>query len=447
MKNNFFIEKTVSRVHFIGVGGISMSAIAKHLMQNGYVVSGSDSNFLGAKQLFNGYEILINDQNSIKKCDAVVVSSAISNENKELQYAKQNKKIILSRAQLLANISKCYKTFVGIAGTHGKTTVTALLANIFACEKLNFTAHIGGIDKNFSNFVSFGSDIFLSEVCEYKRNIKYLSPDIALVLNVDNDHLESYGSFDNLKNEFFNYLKRAKVAVCFDESGFKNLKNAVYFSVDNPACDYFLALKNKDVKNGEYVVYEHGRALFEINLQNFNPHDLINVVASVAVCRTLEISARSILLGIKNFKGVKRRNEVLYSNGKSLVIADYAHHPKQVFNAIKNYGEKYGENCTFIFQPHTYSRTQNLFNEFLTALRPCKNLYIYKTYGARENFCYLGSAKYLAKNIKNAVYLNDEKTLESAFYQLISRDNVIIVLGAGNVYDLVLQFLNKIKGL
>lgn len=417
-----------------------MSAIAKQLCRVGYVVSGSDVDETSAKRLLEGYKISINDFNSLKNCDAVVVSSAIGLENKDLVYARKRGKRIISRAELLAEISTNYKKFIGIAGTHGKTTVTALIAHVLKCADFKFTAHIGGLDGVFGNYVNFGDEVFLSEVCEYKQNIKYFSPDVALVLNIDDDHIESYGDFARLQNEFFNYLHRSKLAILSDEIEYSD-KNAVYFSTSNPLCDYFISKKTQCDKNLEYCVYEHGEPLFDINLDNFALHDYKNIVSAVAVCRSLKISVQNVVDGINSFKGVKRRNEVVFEKGSKRVVCDYAHHPKQIADAVNFYMKKYGENCKFIFQPHTYSRTKNLFNDFVSALSPCRFLIVYKTYAARESYDCEGSAEQLAKALPNGSYIDDEKILQSAFNRLIDEDNTIIALGAGDIYNLILRFL------
>ena len=445
MRTKLFNKNLVKRVHFLGIGGISMSAMAKHLYQKGFIVSGSDKNEKGAKQILKGYNIPVNDFTYLQNCDLVVVSSAISKNDKELKFAQNLGKRIIKRAELLRKISALYKTFIGVAGTHGKTTSTCMIAHILKSANLPFTAHIGGEDNQFSNFVNLGDQIFLSEVCEYKKNISYISSDIALVLNVDNDHIESYKTFDALFSEFESYLKRARIAVVWDKSNFLNLKNAVTFSVDNPLCDYYLHTENNKENCGESVVYEHREPLFKINLSDFSPQNKINFIACVAVCRSLKICCNDIVNGVKSFSGVKRRNELLFDNGKNKVIADYAHHPTQISLAINNYKSLYGDRVKFIFQPHTYSRTQILFNDFISALNLCDKPYIYKTYGARERYCEESSAFALSKAVKNSVFLNDEKSLESVVNQLIDGDKVIIVLGAGDIYYLVKDILSKLK--
>ena len=427
------------RVHFLGIGGIGMSALAKQLYQIGFDVSGSDVNPLGAKNLLCNDSIVLNGENCIENSDTIVVSSAIGENDKQLLQAKKLGKNIIYRAQLLNELSKNCKEFIGVAGTHGKTTVTSMIAHVLKAADANFTAHIGGLDSDFSNYASFGNDIFLAEICEYKKNIRYFSPDIALVLNADNDHLESYGNFSALREEFISYLNRSKTAVFCDECNFKVVKNAVVFSVKNSKCDYCIQKNNSSENSCEYTVYEHGARLFNIDLSNFTPHDSYNVIAVTAASRQLKISGEIIKKGILSFRGIKRRNEIICKWDKGVLIADYAHHPKQIELAITEYQRKYGNDCIFLFQPHTFSRTRDLFADFVKALSPASKLYLFKTYAARERYDETGSSERLASALKNAVFCGEVEACKSIVNRLIGGDNSVIVLGAGDIYDHVIK--------
>ena len=241
-----------------------MSALSLQLKDLGFSVSGSDANLnTPISTMLTKRGIRLNNQIDLINSETVVYSSAISSDDKNLIYAKSSGKNLLTRAQLLNQIAKKYQTFVGVAGTHGKTTTASMLAHVFLNANLPFTAHLGGLDACFGNYLSNGDQIFLSEVCEYKKNIKNFSPDLAILLNVDNDHLESYGgNFNSLKQEFYDYLNRSKIAVFSDQTGFKKRKNDICFSLKNQNCDYFAKRVSGKENCNEYIVYEHIAPLF-----------------------------------------------------------------------------------------------------------------------------------------------------------------------------------------
>lgn len=433
------------RVHFLGICGISMSALALKLNDLGFKVSGSDSNPTSQIcEILSKQGITINEREHLLNSDTIVYSSAISQSDEKFEYAKKAGKNLISRAELLNEISKTYKTFVGIAGTHGKTTCTSIIAHIFNSAKLPFDMHLGGLDKKFGNYYCGGNQIFLSELCEYKKNLSHFSPDYSVVLNIDNDHLESYGSFESLRTEFYNFASRSGVCIYSDQTGFKGIKNGVCFSLKNPNEEYYLRMENKGENFGECAVYEHGAPLLKININKFMPHDINNILASVALSRSLGLSCESIVNGIKDFECVARRNEVIYKCDQKLIIADYAHHPSQIQLAVQGYTKKLGK-CNFLFQPHTYSRTRDLFNQFVKVLSSIPNLYLFKTYGARERYEYLGSAERLHQSIQRSIFCGDVSNAESVVNELIGGDLPIIVLGAGDIYEHVNNAIAKLK--
>lgn len=431
------------KVHLLGICGISMSALALKLSALGFKVSGYDRNTSSPiydNLINNG--ITINQRQDLIESETVVYSSAISQDNEQFAYAKKTNKNLISRAQLLKLISERFKTFVGVAGTHGKTTCTSIIAHIFHEAQLSFDAHIGGLDKTFGNYYMGGDQIFLSELCEYKKNLAYFSPDYSVLLNIDNDHLESYGSYKKLREEFIAFANRSTCCVYSDKTGITGLKNGVSFSLKNPKADYFLRVEKGESNFSECAVYEHGAPLLKINMKKFMPYDAGNILASIALSRTLLLDCKSIVCGIENFSGVARRNEVIYSSGKSLILADYAHHPSQIQLAISGYIERFGE-CIFLFQPHTYSRTRDLFNEFVGALSNVSNLYLFTTYGAREKYDYEGSAKRLQKYLPKSVFAGDSSCVKSVVDELICRGLPIIVLGAGDIYEKLVQSIKN----
>ena len=450
--NDYFLKnKSKSNVVFLGIGGISMSALALCLKERGFNVGGFDRTIGHTTDLLKERGIKVNDQSIIESCDFAVVSSAISKTDENLLKLKSLNKPIISRAELLNEISKTFPSVIGISGTHGKTTCTALAAHIFYAAKLNFTVHVGGEDVSFGNYKSFGDDFFISEVCEYKRNLRYFSPSVGVVLNVDDDHLDSYGDFDSLKKEFYNYSKRSKVAVInADDVLYEIIKsdkksNAVTFSLKDGKADYYA--KNLCVKDGKLcmTVYEKGKELFSFSSMYLGLHDATNVLAATAAARVYNLSPIYLKRGIQDFRGVKRRNEIMGAYLGVKVIGDYAHHPTQIKVMLSEYEKKFASGYSVLFQPHTYSRTQRLFGEFVEALKNVKNLYVFETYAAREKFNEAGSSKTLCRSLKNANYAGKIENAGSIMDECAKTGKPVIVLGAGNLYDFIKNLLKKRK--
>ena len=274
-------------VHFIGIGGVSMSALAKYLFSLGFSVSGSDiSKSRYTDELIkSGIKVYIgHSADNLKDVQVVIYNDAINDKNEELLYAKQNGLYLLKRAELLKMVSENFKRVIGVCGCHGKTTATSMLANLLFFAKEKFTSHIGGDDKRLKNMYSSGGDIFLTEVCEFKKNINLFTADIAVCLNIDKDHLDSYSSFEELKESYYTYLKRSDTAVIFD--GDKELKkydgnNKITFG-SKKTSDYYYT--DEKEKNGKYSfkVYKSGKYFLTVRLGVYGKHNILNALSATA---------------------------------------------------------------------------------------------------------------------------------------------------------------------
>ena len=444
-------EKKNAKVYFIGIGGVNMSALAAFLTIKGFKVYGSDKTFnvycerlrnMGAT-IFQGH----NKKNVSGNADIVIINSAIDDSNEELKFAIENKLPVISRAQLLKTVGCLYKTRIGISGSHGKTTVTALIAHVLFEANAKFTAFIGGNDKKFDNFVLNGYDILLSEVCEFRKNIDSFDPDVAVTLNVDNDHLDSYESFSDLARTFFRFLDKGSVSIINADDRIlqKAPKNCVTFAI-NADADY-KAVNVKTASTTTFTVTENGKKLINVKTKLRGRHNVYNVLAAVAVARSLKIDKKVILNAIKNFDGVARRNEFIgYFNGAKC-FSDYAHHPKEILSLIKSIDltDKKGD-LYFVFQPHTYSRTKILFNQFIEVLSPLKRLIIYKTYAAREVFDENYCSKALSGALAGSVYFDEFDDIMKYLSERVKKDDLIYFVGAGDIDDLVKSYVKKTFG-
>lgn len=411
-----------------------MSALAKFLLHCGKKVEGSDIvDSVYTDELRKlGVRINIGDyRESIRQFDVVVYTDAIRDSDIQLCEAKELGKPLLSRGQLLYEVSKNFKTVIAISGCHGKTTCTSMLAHIFKAADQKFCTHIGGRDLTYGNFHFSGNDYFITEACEYKKNFLLIKPTVAVVLSSRADHLECYGSEEELKKSYKSFVDSAEVKVCLH--GDINA-GGLTFGYDRDA-DY--SARKISEENGRYsfTAYEGDCELGKIDLNVFGKHNVLNALAATAVARSAQISFKHIQSGFVNFKGVERRFENIKSANGVTYIADYAHHPDEIRAAIRAAKKITSGKLYVIFQPHTYSRTKNLFKQFVSVLSSQSYLLIYRTYAAREYYDDAGSALTLSQRLKKSHYGDSEGDIIDFISSAASGD-VVLFLGAGDIYDI-----------
>jgi UDP-N-acetylmuramate--alanine ligase len=343
------------------------------------------------------------------------------------------------RAELLNMISENFSTVVGVAGCHGKTTVTCMLAHIFTEANIPFTAHIGGDDLAYGNFINRGNQVFLSEVCEFKKNITKFNAHYAVCLNTGKDHMDCYSDEKELENAYISYVKRAYksiIGVNDDVLNFYNGDNAVGFSIYN---DSDFSAKNLKNNNGFFIfdLYIRGEKRAKIKMPIVGEYNVKNALAAIACSYEMGISLAKIKKGIKSFKGVKRRYEFLGFLNGGRVIADYAHHPTEIKSSISATKENCKGKVFVCFQPHTYSRTLFLKEEFVEALSSEENLVIFKTYSAREEYILGGGAEDLCTLLPNSVYVEDIEKVIEFFKTKMTKKDCLLILGAGDLYDII----------
>lgn len=438
-------------IHFVGVGGISMSALAKYFHFYGVTVTGSDRQSNSQTKTLLGLGIKIYYQHSesnVGEVDVVVYSSAIDEENVELKTAVKKGIPIFKRSELLCALAKQFKNSVAVSGSHGKTTTTSMIAHILKCANVNPTAFIGGDDQSLSNCYIGQKNHLVFEACEYKKNILYFKPTVAVVLNIDNDHLDSYENMNDMVDCFKSFIRGRISVVNADDEYAKKIvgTTSVTFSINNKA--NFTA-KNIKSKNGAYsfTVVEGNRRLGRINLSVIGRHNIYNALASIATCYTLGIDFYSIKLGLEKFSGVCRRMEYLGTKNKVKYYSDYAHHPKEIEATLTAFNRR-GSKDLIIFQPHTYSRTKFLINDFIKVLSKAERVIIYKTYSAREPYDIQGDAYTLYKKLKKSckgkvVYAKNVSQLFESISILSLGVDRVLTIGAGNLYDLTKKYLRN----
>lgn len=425
-----------------------MSALAQFLHGCGYEVSGSD----GAKGeqteklLSCGIKVYYgadDTRQSLMEADVIVYTDAIPPEHIELMAAKNKRKRTYSRAELLAIICAEFPNVIAVAGSHGKTTCTSMCAHIFRRLSVPFMAHIGGEDSALGNFYFSGNEYLLTEACEYKKNLLKIKKNVAVLLNIDKDHMECYADEEDLIDCFGRYCADAATAfVCADDERCKDLGDYPRFGIDDPLADYRAVDLRAVAERYSFTVEEYGKPLCRVRLNAIGRCNVYNALAAFSAARSFGFDGETIARGLESFTAVKRRFERLGSYRGASFICDYAHHPREIQSTIATAKGIARKNLYVVFQPHTYSRTKLLLDDFANALRPIKNLMIYKTYPAREKYDEEGSAERLAQTVGNCLYAHNVYALKAWLKSTVREGDVVLFLGAGDIY-FTAQYLLK----
>lgn len=430
------------KYYFIGMGGISMSSLAAFLKLNGNEVAGSDltrSEQLDSLSDFNIAFFIGHKRENIENFNPnfVVINFAISSENEELAWAIKNNKKIINRSDLLNKISRKFKNIIAVAGTHGKTTTTALISEIFIDAGLKPTVHIGGIlRKNNSNFLIGDKKYFITEACEYKNSFLSLRPQLGITLNIEPDHLDFFKNVDMLEDSFKKFQANSKANLIH--------QNKYQFILSNTTTNITYKASNiRRTKQGyNFDLWENSKKIATFQTNYLGEHNIENSIAAIATALYYKIPIKSIKRSIKSYHGVKRRFEKIGKLNSSLIVHDYAHHPTAIKKVIAE-AKEYGRILT-VFQPHTYSRTKALYDEFLKCFNLTDGLILLRTYSAREsedmgNTAYdLFSSLELKANVFNYLdYANELNEAKKKILLKLNNYDCILILGAGDINLLV----------
>lgn len=455
-----FIKNKYKKIHFIGIGGISMSGLAEILLKNGYEVSGSDktSSQITEHLKNNGAKIYIgHDSNNLKNVDLVVYTAAISNDNPELVEAKRLNIPLMDRASFLGELMKGHKYNVAISGTHGKTTTTSIISQILLDAKLDPTILVGGeLDSIKGNVRTGKSEYFVTEACEYKASFLKFYPYIGIILNIDADHLDFYKDLDDIEQSFLKFAKlidpSGYLIANFDDEKVLNIArkvncNVMSFGINNGQ----IQAKNISFNNQgcpKFDVFNNNKKLFSLQLNIPGYHNILNTLAAVSTSLALNVSHEYIIKGIKNFKNAHRRFEIKGIKNNITVIDDYAHHPTEIkaaLNAAKNYPHN---KLYCVFQPHTYSRTISLFDQFVESFDNVDELILSDIYPAREKDPGTISSEMLCNKISErnvkCVNLHSFEDITKFLKLKAKSGDIVMTIGAGDIYKVGESFLNAI---
>ncbi len=444
------LEKAKS-IYLIGIGGVSMSAIAKFLSVCGYRVVGSDD-VRGEETeslAFYGIRVYIGadrERKELRDSDIIVYTDAIPENHAELRKAKELGKKLLLRAELLQYICEAFPNVIAVAGSHGKTTCTSMCAHILKYAAAPFTAHIGGVDRVLGNFHTTGTEYFVTEACEYKKNLLKINAHVSVLLNIDKDHMECYQNFDDLKDCFHQYCSNANTAfVCADDENCLSLGEFPCFGIENKSADYRATELRANGERYSFTVEEYGKPLIRIRLNAIGRCNVYNATAAFAAMRSLGFHEKEIAKGLECFTSVKRRFERIGGYRGASFICDYAHHPREISSTVATANGVCRGKLYVVFQPHTYSRTKLLLKEFVETLRPISQLMIYKTYSAREKYDGEGSAETLAKAVGNCLYAENVFVLKTWLKKTVKEGDTVLFLGAGDIYYVAQYLLEELK--
>lgn len=454
LRNEDKIIENVKRIHMIGIGGSGMCPLAEILHSKGYILTGSDNNesdplkrvkALGVK-VFMGHSA-----ENIEGAELVVYSAAISRDNPEIVAAQKKGIPTMERSVMLGALTRRYDNVIGVCGTHGKTTVTSMITHILILNKMDPTAVIGGkLPLINSNGIAGNSEIMVCESCEFVDTFLQLSPDIAVLLNIDNDHLDYFKTMDNLVLSFHKFLKMS--SLCYingdDELCLKAAEGIdgrlVTFGL-NSNNDYY-AENIKGSKFGfTFDVMKKGEKLTRLEMHIPGKHNVLNGLAAFACCCELGVSPDGIADAIKTFTGAGRRFEFLGEYNGFTLADDYAHHPTEIKATLTAAKELNYNRVIAVFQPFTFSRTALLKDEFIEALSVADKVILTPIMGSREVNTYGISSEQIAEALQDAVVVDGFENIADKMIETAREGDIVITMGGGDIYKAAHIVQEKLK--
>ena len=446
--------KKYRNIFFVGIGGISMSGLAILLKKSGKKVSGSDlAKSDGTKRLKEqGVKVFIGHKSRhIKGCDLLVFSGAIKEDNPELLEAKKSNIPTIERSLLLRYVSDDYKNVIAVSGTHGKTTTTAMIAYIFSLAGLNPTVHLGGMFEKINGNVLIGEkDFFITEACEFRDSFLTLSPDVSIITNFEEEHLDYFKTFNKEIDSFLNFSINSKDTCFANVSCKKYLGEQEKLIYVGEKTGYHIENLNKDIsKKYSFDVFLGEKYVDNFSLNVYGEYNTQNALMAICVALHYKIDKKTIKNALSTFENVHRRFEKVGIYEGNIVLRDYAHHPTEIMQSIKTCKEVFDKKIICIFQPHTFSRTRSLIDKFTTCFDGVDKLFLVKTYSARESFDYVGSATFLRDKIEEKKPqfevrgdFSNRRTL-TLIKKSKFKNCVLLFLGAGNVEEISRKLCKK----
>ena len=441
----------VKKVHFVGIGGIGMSGIAELLINLGFEVTGSDMKTTNITENLQKHGAVIYEGHkpeNVNDSDVLVYSSAVQVDNPELQRAKDKQIPIIRRAEMLSELLKLKQTSIAVGGTHGKTTTTSMMGAVLTEALLDPTLVVGGVVKSLDVNALLGQgDVIVAEADEFDKSFLQLTPTYAIITNIDTDHMDCYDSEEDLLNAFAQYANAipfyGAVVACVDEPLIKRILP----DISRPVITYgfsgdaeFQAERRlyREVRS-TFVVKHRGKELGEVEMMVPGAHNVKNALAVISLGTEMNIDFNTISNGLKQFSGVKRRFEIKGIFDDVMVVDDYAHHPTEVSATLRAIKNGWDRRLVAVFQPHLYSRTQDLYENFARSFLISDVLLVTDVYPAREEPI-AGVTGELITNMaksmghENVYWVEDKKRLVAAMKALVEPGDLVITMGAGDIW-------------
>ena len=443
----------IQRIHFIGIGGSGMSGIAEVLINQDYEVSGSDpsSNRVTDHLKDLGADIRHNHSaQNIRGKHVVVVSSAISEDNVEVQAAREQSIPVIPRAEMLAELMRM-KYGIAIAGTHGKTTTTSLVATVLAAGNLDPTVVIGGRIKNMGGHAKLGeSQYLIAEADESDGSFLKLSPTLAVVTTLDEEHMDFYRTMQNMKSTFLQFLNKipfyGAAILCLDDANLQSLlprieKRTITYGLKSQA-NYTARNISVEGLKTYFTVYHQGKKLGKILSGALGRHNVCNTLAAVAVGMELNKDFQTIAESLKTFTGVQRRFEILKQSESLIIVDDYGHHPVEIQATLSTAKEVWPDRrLVIVFQPHRYSRTKYLMESFFSSFNDADQLLLLDIYSAGDEAEEGIHSQSIAEGVKefghkNVEYIGSTESVIPHLQKILKPGDILMTLGAGNIGEL-----------
>ena len=453
--------KKIQRIHMVGIGGSGMSGIAEVLLNRGYLITGSDLKLSPITARLVSLGARINEGHSrdqLDNADLVVFSSAVKRNNPEVSEAQRRKIPTIPRAEMLAELMRM-KYGITIAGTHGKTTTTSMVATVLGNGGLDPTVVLGGrLDTYGSNAKLGTGEFMIVEADESDRSFLLLSPTVAIVTNIDEDHMESYSSVEDLKNTFLQFVNKVPfygvVVLCLDDSVTKSIvpkikRRIITYGFCKEA-DLHISNTTFQGSKSQFSLHDRGNLVGKFELKIPGRHNILNAVAAIAVGLDLGISVKSLCSSLTSFSGVDRRFQLKGAVNGITLIDDYAHHPTEIAVTLEAAKHLKYNRLVVIFQPHRYTRTQYCFGEFIKVLQAADIIFLTDIYAAGEEPIKGVTSNKLISAIQqdghqHTHYLNNFNQVSQLVSYLRDGD-LVITMGAGNIWivaNSILEELNR----
>lgn len=457
------LHKRSKRIHFVGIGGVGMSGIAEILLRLGHQVSGSDMHESEATRRLErgGARITYGHHGDAvtEGTDVVVISSAVKFSNPEIQAARALKVPVIPRAEMLAELMRT-KWGIAVAGTHGKTTTTSLVAAVLARAQLDPTVVIGGKVHSLGGNAQLGAgELMVVEADESDGTFLLLTPAMTVVTNIDPEHLDYYGDMDRVRSAYLEFINRVPffgaAVLCLDDVTVRSLlpqvrKRAITYGTSP---DAELVARNLTVCGMEthFDVERNGEPLGELRVRMPGRHQAMNALAALAVATELGVPFDTVRAALSEFGGIHRRFEVCGDQNGILVVSDYGHHPAEIRATLSAAREGFGRRLVVLFQPHRYTRTRDLFGEFLNAFDVADALVLTDVYPAGEDPIegVTGEVLYFALKRRghlDVTYVPDWRDLAAEVQPMLRPDDMVLVLGAGSIHEVGEILVNRLSG-